>query len=216
MTKTTNMMPLMIDLSDKKVVIFGSGNVAKRKVTLFLQYTDVTVINHSIDDSFADLSNNSEHELNVIPVDLNCLLDIDFQEFVKNAFLVITATADFDLNVKIATIAKSCGALINKVDDAAEVIIPSIVKQGDMTVSIATNGASPALSKYTRLKIENLITEDYAKMAQLQKEMRQYYKIHIASEDERKTKLWSILQSQEIWNALSESYDRAYKLAQNI
>jgi len=97
-----------------------------------------------------------------------------------------------------------------------EVIIPSVINQGDLSVGISTQGKSPALSRYTRLKLEKIITEEYAKMARLQQEMREYYKLHIEDQQQRKKLLWEILNNEAIWSALEHSYDKAIALAKNV
>ena len=108
------------------------------------------------------------------------------------------------------------GVLTNEVDAVGEVVIPSVINYGDLTIGISTNGSSPALSKYTRKKIEQFITTSYASMARLQKEMREHYKQTVSDQEQRKKLLWMLLENEEIWLALSEDYNQALKIAHQV
>ena len=206
-----NLFPLMIDLSDKKIIIIGGGNVAERKADLFLDYAAVTVINVNFIATLEERQSNPRLEL--IYTNPEHLSDQELMDIFSDAFLVIPATADSSLNNRFASLAKQCGILTNQVDTVGEVVIPSVIKQGDLTIGISTNGSSPALSKFTRTKIEQLITPQYADMARLQCEIREYCKQQIIEQDKRKQILWDILNNNDIWQALSESYDQALKIA---
>ena len=214
MSLKKKLFPLMLDLSDKSITIFGAGKVAERKAKLFLEYADVTLINSDFNKSLHQL--HDEKPIKLIESNPDQLTDKQLKELVSDAFLVIPATADKQLNHRIAEVAKSCGAMINEVDSVGEVVIPSVVSHGDLTIGISTNGTSPALSKYTRKKIEDFITPSYASMAHLQEEMREYYKQTISDQEQRKKLLWSILDNDEIWIALSNNYDQALKIAHQV
>lgn len=208
------LFPLMLDLADKSVIIVGAGKVAERKAKLFLEYADVTLINLEFNKSLHQLYN--EKHIKLIESNPAHLTDKELETLFSHAFLVIPATGDKSLNHRIAEIAKSCGAIINEVDSVGEVVIPSVVSHGDLTIGISTNGTSPALSKYTRKKIEEFITPSYAVMARLQEEMREHYKQTISDQEQRKKLLWNILDNDEIWIALSNDYDQALKIAHQV
>jgi len=204
----------MIDLSNKKVILFGSGKVSRRKAQHLSSYGKVQVIASSFSEAFLQLK--SSHFIELTIVNLEQLSDADITTFVKDAFLVIPATNNADFNRKVTSIAQEKDILVNQVDTVGEVIIPSVINQGDLSVGISTQGKSPALSRYTRLKLEKIITEEYAKMARLQQEMREYYKLHIEDQQQRKKLLWEILNNEAIWSALEHSYDKAIALAKNV
>ena len=142
--------------------------------------------------------------------------DDKIAEIISNAFLVVPATNDASLNDRIVKIAQKSDILINKVDSVGDVVVPSVITRGDLTIGISTLGSSPALSKYTRKKIEQVITPQYADMIRLQNEMRTYLKQNVSEQEKRKEILWEILEDGNVWNALSESYEKAYNLANNI
>jgi len=201
----------MIDLNQKKVVIIGAGKVAERKVSLLINYTNITIINTDFSDKLKQ--KESAGQVTLLTASPRQISDDEFAKIFASAFLVIPATNDKQLNSHITDLAKLAGALTNQVDCVGEVILPSVINTGNLTIGISTNGTSPALSKYTRKKIEELVTPEYEKMALLQNEMREYYKQEIPDQQQRKQMLWAILSNKNIWQALSESYDKALKIA---
>jgi len=53
-------------------------------------------------------------------------------------------------------------------------------------------------------------------MAQLQADIRTIIKKQIPDQQTRKRLLWEILNNEQIWHALTDSYTKAYKLAIDI
>jgi precorrin-2 dehydrogenase/sirohydrochlorin ferrochelatase len=94
-----------------------------------------------------------------------------------------------------------------------DIVVPSVIKRGDIVIGISTLGQSPALSKYIRLRIEEVITPGFAGMSRLQNEIREILKTRVEDQKKRKKILWSIINDDEVWTALGESYDKAYMLA---
>ena len=101
-------------------------------------------------------------------------------------------------------------------DVLGSVVIPSVIKRGDLVIGISTLGRSPAVSKYSRRKIESLITPQYSDMIRLQAELRSYLKGHVGEQKKRKELLWKVLESEAVWEGLSESYEKAAELAYSI
>ena len=214
MTNERNLLPLMIDLSGRQVVIIGGGSVGERKATLFSKYADTTVVSAGFTPKLEEMKGADKVKL--IQADLGSLSDDKIADLISDAFLVIPATNNASLNDRIVQIAQKSDILINKVDSVGDVVVPSVITRGDLTIGISTLGSSPALSKYTRKKIEQVITPQYADMIRLQNEMRTYLKQNVSEQEKRKDILWKILDNGDVWDALSESYEKAYNIAHNI
>ncbi|VVB94690.1 Precorrin-2 dehydrogenase [uncultured archaeon] len=201
-------LPLMLDLSGKAVVIFGGGHVGERKAALFCEHAHVIVVSKEFTPRLIELSEKGK--INLIKADLS---ETGISEFLKNAFIVIPATNDAILNEKIAELAGKIGILIDRVDGLGDIIVPSVIKRGDIVIGISTHGQSPALSKYIRERIEEAITPGFAEMSKLQNELREVLKTRVEDQKKRRKILWSIINDYEVWTALGESYDKAYMLA---
>jgi len=200
----------MIDMEHKKVVIFGGGQVGERKATLFVKYAPTTLISRSFTSRIYDLGRQG---LELIRV--STLSDNEIQDHINDAFIVIPATSDMELNIKISDLAHSNGCLVNSVDGPDDLAVPSIIKRGNITLAISTQGASPALSKFIRLKIEETIPDgaEFEEMVQLLKEMREILKTEVTNQKDRASILWEILEDEDVWKALGESYKVAFDIA---
>lgn len=207
-------LPLLIDLAGRKIVIFGGGSVGERKSSLFSKYADVTVISSMFTSKLEELSLNGKVRL--FEADIGSLSDDSIRDFIHDSFLVIPATNDPSLNRKIMDVARENDILINQVDGVGDVVVPSVIQRGDLTIGISTLGSSPALSKYTRMKIEHIITPEYSDMIRLQNDVRKFLKKNVDDQKIRKAILWKVLENESVWGSLSQSYEKAYNIAYNI
>jgi len=204
----------MLDLSGRKIVICGGGSVGERKAELFCGCADTLVVSLEFSQRLQELESSGQIQL--VTLDLLAALDSELREIISGAFIVIPATSNFELNRKITDIAQESDILINQVDALGSVVIPSVIKRGDLVIGISTLGHSPAVSKYTRKQIENVITPAYSDMIRLQDELRNYLKQHVAEQRRRKEILWKILESEAVWEGFSESYEKAAEKAYAI
>lgn len=214
MAETNNFLPLILDLSGRKIVIFGGGSVGERKAELFCGCADTLVVSLDFSERLQELE--SSGQIRLVKLDLLAASDSELREIVSDAFIVIPATSNFELNRKITVIAQESDILINQVDALGNVVIPSVIKRGDLVIGISTLGHSPAVSKYTRKQIESVITPAYSDMIRLQDELRSYLKQHVAEQRKRKEILWRILESKTVWEGFSESYEKAAEAAYAI
>ncbi|WP_321429157.1 bifunctional precorrin-2 dehydrogenase/sirohydrochlorin ferrochelatase [uncultured Methanolobus sp.] len=214
MKDKNHFLPLLIDMSDKKVVIFGSGSVGERKANLFSEYAKVTVVSRSFYDVFYELE--EKYGIRLIKADAGKLTDDEINDIIRDAFLVIPATNDRSINERIVNLSKSLRILTNEVDAIGDVTVPAVIKRGGLTISISTLGSSPAFSRFTRRQVENIITPEFGDMIRIQDEMRTYLKAEVSDQRDRKEILWNILESEEVWTALEESYEKGFNTAQGI
>ncbi len=199
--------PLLLSLEGKEVVIFGGGDVGERKASLFCDHAEVSVVSRK----FAPQLLSLKEKIKLVEVkDLN---DAEINRYIKNAFIVIPATNDALLNERISQAAGRSGKLLNRVDGIGDVIVPSVIRRGDIVIGISTFGQSPALSKYIRERIEEVVTPEFAEMSRLQNEFREILKSMVPEQKERKDILWNIINDDEVWSAIGESYEKAYKVA---
>ena len=148
--------PVYLDLRGKPTVVLGGGMVAERKVTgLLAAGAAVTVISPKITEELARLERTGAIRVMRRPYSSG---DMD------GAYMAIASTDDVAINRTAAEEARRAGALVNTVDDVAycDFIAPAVVRQGDVTVAISTNGKSPAMARFVREELEAFLTPDYA------------------------------------------------------
>ncbi|ADL69105.1 precorrin-2 dehydrogenase/sirohydrochlorin ferrochelatase family protein [Thermoanaerobacterium thermosaccharolyticum] len=147
--------PIMLNITNKKCLVIGGGNVAYRKILSLLEFGGtVTAIAPKFIKDIWELSKNNRIEL----------IDRKYQKNdVQNYNLVIVATNDKMLNKEISKECIDNNIPVNVVDDKelSTFITPSVIRRGDLTISISTNGKSPLLSRRIREMLENVIVEEF-------------------------------------------------------
>ena len=211
---STPYLPLLIDFSDKVVVVFGGGAVGERKVKRFCEKAQVTVVSSNLTD---DLKEMEAHGLFFyVPTDISKMSDGEIFDCMSDAFLAIAATSDSEVNSRIISMANTAGILSNDTEDAGEVIIPSFIETGGLQIAISSGGESPAVTKYARMKIESAIGGDFEKMIDLQAQMREYLKTVEPDQKKRQEILWKIMNDEEIWKLLPTDFEKAKENAHGL
>ncbi|MBN1235357.1 MAG: bifunctional precorrin-2 dehydrogenase/sirohydrochlorin ferrochelatase [Methanotrichaceae archaeon] len=203
------LLPLFLDLKSRLVVIFGGGKVGERKARLFSQYGPVRVLSRDFSPGLLDLEKDLKRQIELVECDLSCV----FSKYLQGAFIAIPATSDSKLNRAIEEEAIAQGILVNKVDGAGDVVVPSILRRGPIALAISTE--NPGLTKYLRLRLEEELTEDYQDMARLLSQIRRENKELVPTQKDRARIIWEILKDDEVWGLLEVSYEKAYMRARS-
>ena len=139
--------PVALELSGRRCVVVGGGREAEGKARALLEAeADVVVIAPRISDGVADFVRRGEitHlSRRYRPGDLT------------GAFLVIAAGADAATRAAVFAEADAERVLCNAVDDVehCHFAVPSIVRRGELLLSISTGGRAPALAKRLRRRL---------------------------------------------------------------
>jgi len=201
------MIPLMLDLTGRRVLIFGGGDVGARKAAYFEHEAEVTVISRSFSPDLDGLAIRRQE------ADLSTLPDEALRGLLQGAFLAVAATPDTGLNDRIGKVCAGAGVLFNNAaGEPGDVIIPSVVRGSRYLVAISTRGKSPAVSRYLRMRLETEYA-DLDRMIDLQDEMRSMLREVEPVQAERSRILWSILRDEEVWGTLASDYERARAIA---
>ncbi|MGU3218571.1 NAD(P)-binding protein [Staphylococcus aureus] len=186
-------MPLMIDLTNKNVVIVGGGVVASRRAQTLNQYVEhMTVISPTITEKLQNMVDNGVviwKEKEFEPSDI------------VDAYLVIAATNEPRVNEKAVKQALPEHALFNNVGDASNgnVVFPSALHRDKLTISVSTDGASPKLTKSIMAELEALYPPSYSSYIDFLYTCRQKIKVLDITYNE-KQQLLSQIVSQEYLN----------------
>jgi siroheme synthase-like protein len=199
------MLPLWFDLSSRKVVVFGGGEVGRRKANYLASEAEVVVVSRDFVGGF----------LPSIMLRQGTVED-GLHDMVGWADLVIAATNDTRLNDTIASEAARQGKLCNRADGLSTFLIPSVVERENYCVAISTEGRSPGMSKFLRLELDRLLGRRYELMVSLQEELRELAKKKVPSQIERERRLWRVLEDGKIWAALESDPSKARELAMQI
>ncbi|MHB8491125.1 MAG: precorrin-2 dehydrogenase/sirohydrochlorin ferrochelatase family protein [Solirubrobacteraceae bacterium] len=107
---------------------------------------------------------------------------------IEDAVLVIAATDDTELNIRVYEDAERLAKLVNVVDvpPLCNFILPAIVRSGPLAIAISTAGSSPALAKRMAHEVSALFGEPYAQLALMLNEVRGWAKDALPTYQERK------------------------------
>jgi len=162
--------PIFLNIKGKKCVVVGGGEVAFRKVRALLGCgAKVVVVSPTLNSDLAQLA-----EVGTISV-----ISREYEpKDLTDAVIVVAATDIAEVNQNIAKKARKHGILVNVVDrpEASDFIMPSFVRRGDLVLAVSTSGASPALAKKIRMRLEQTFGEEYSPLLSLIKEVRQELK----------------------------------------
>jgi len=142
-------------LTDKDVLVIGAGRVGAAKVGLLVEAgARVTVIAREV---LAELPRA------VASIERRDYLDGDLRGFA----LVISATGDATVNDRVVEEARREGVWLNVVDDPqrSDFYFTAVHRAGDVTVSVSTEGASPALAQELRSMIARRLPDNLADVA---------------------------------------------------
>ena len=162
--------PVFLNLTERRCVIIGGGQIAEGKISKLLDSgAKIIVISPDATQGIRGFAERGQIEF-----DLRKYQEGDLQ----GAFLAIAATNDRMVNQEIFEEAEKQGILLNAVDDMprCSFIAPSIVERGPVTVAISTGGASPALARKLREKMEVSSALDWADATSVLSKARQIIK----------------------------------------
>lgn len=192
------MIPLLHDLSDEPVLVFGGGPVGARKARRFDREARVVVLS----PTFADADFGGAELVRAAPDAASVSGWIDRADPV----LVVTATDDESLNAAVAEAAEAAGVLVNRTDrsgdrSAGSVVVPATVRDGPVTVAVATDGTSPALSGHLRERFEDDL-EGVGELARATGEVRERLQSRGVPPAERRETVRALVRSPAVWTAL--------------
>lgn len=159
--------PVALTVAGRRCVVAGGGGVATRKVLALLEAgAAVHVVSPALSEELAALATAgriSAERRPYAPGDA------------RGAFLVIAATDARAVNAAVAAEARAERALVTVCDDpaAGDLVGVAAIRRGDLTVTISTEGRSPALARLLREEIEALLTPDRLALLDLMAAERQ-------------------------------------------
>jgi len=153
--------PVNLDIKKRKCLVVGGGDVGTRKVITLLECgASVTVVSIKASEKLIKLAESGCIELKKRPYGESDL---------EGMFLVICATDNEELNLKVSRDAEKLNMLCNIADrpEACNFILPALVKRGDLVIAVSTSGKSPAFAKKLRKDLEKQYGAEYADFLRL-------------------------------------------------
>ncbi len=146
--------PVYLNLAGRRCLVVGGGPIAVEKVSGLKEAgAQVTVVAPEIHQELRQWHKRGEIEWQA-----RTFTEAD----VTDAFLVIGATDDQQVNREVYEAGERLNRLANAVDDPdyCNFIMAAVVRQGPMQVAVSSAGCSPALAQRVRNRIASEIFDE--------------------------------------------------------
>ncbi|MCI5146556.1 MAG: bifunctional precorrin-2 dehydrogenase/sirohydrochlorin ferrochelatase [Candidatus Electrothrix sp. AR3] len=181
------MYPICLNIKGQLCTVVGGGVVAERKVLALLEAeARVRIISPALTKPLTELA--TEGSITWLPRRY-CRDDLD------QAFLVFAATDKREVQEEVRRDASKAGILINVTDapEQSEFHVPAVIRQGDLTLTVSTNGKSPALAAKIRKQLTKNYGPEYAVLLHLMAQLREQVLAGDCENEERKILFQNIL-----------------------
>jgi precorrin-2 dehydrogenase/sirohydrochlorin ferrochelatase len=159
--------PANLLVRGRRVVVVGGGRIAARKIEPLLEADAlVEVVSPEVGAevrAWADAGRLVLHERAFRAGDL------------EGAWLALTATDDPVVNTAVHAAGEAGRVWVNSADDPANCsfTLMSVIRRGDLVVSVGTGGRSPALAAQLRRRLEEEIGPEYETLLDLLADARE-------------------------------------------
>jgi len=148
--------PIFLDLSGRRCVVVGGGEVANRKARKLLQARARVVV----------ISPEVGAELESVGIEIHRR---PYREGdLEGAYLAFAATNVRGVNAAVAREAKERGVPVNVADSSSEgdFALPSTLRRGRLQVAVSTGGASPTLARRIRDELEEAFQPEWTNIVE--------------------------------------------------
>nr|WP_268894597.1 bifunctional precorrin-2 dehydrogenase/sirohydrochlorin ferrochelatase [Heliomicrobium gestii] len=194
----------MLRLEGQPCLVVGGGQVAERKIESLLEVgARVTVISPAITAQIQDWVNEDKLRCHLRP----------YQDGDAAGHIVVVAATDVtEVNEQVARDCFQRNILINTVDipSLCNFYVPAVVRRGDLTIAISTNGASPAVARRIREKLEATFGEEYGEYLQLMKSLRAQV-LRDVTDPKRRKAIFDALAEAGLLDCIQAGDDQALK-----
>ena len=154
------MLPIALNLCNRRVIVIGGGQVAARKAATCLEAgAHVTVVAPDLIESFPPLV---EHRARF------------YRRGDCDGFdLVFAATNKREVNAQIADEARSNKIWCNIADDpeSSDFHTQSLVRRDQIAIGVSTGRLSPILARHLRERVESVVGPEYETLQELTREL---------------------------------------------
>jgi len=195
--------PIMLKLSNQRIVVIGGGSVAERKVHGLLDggVKDITVVAPTLCSQLQQLAQSKT---------INWIERSYERSLIEGATFVFAATDDKLLNEAISNDALACDILVCNVSNGEQgsFITPAIARHDGLTLAISSGGSSPSLIKYMKNELLQHFLPRYEQARLLLERVRGDV---LASELNSKQRQYMLeLATMEAVSGISDPYEQWY------
>ncbi|MBL4903001.1 MAG: bifunctional precorrin-2 dehydrogenase/sirohydrochlorin ferrochelatase [Desulfocapsa sp.] len=192
-----SLYPVNLDVRDQLCIIVGGGTVASRKIESLLPCgAKICVISPLVVTRIAERAEDG-------------LLELKQREYRRGdllgAKLVFAATNSRPIQKQIVTEANVAGILVNVADmpESCTFQVPASCRRGDLLLTVATGGGSPALAARIRKELERSYGPEYMLLVDLMATLRKQI-VGVTGDATEHKQLFEKLLDSEILNCIRQ------------
>lgn len=202
--------PVFLKLAGKKCLVVGGGSVAERKVEALARCgAEIHVVSPELTPGLQQMSANGriQHRAGFYRSD-------DLEE----AFLVVSAANDDNVNRTVAADCAARNIMINVVDDPdrCSFVVPSVVHRGPFKLAISTGGNSPQLARVIREQLEKEFGPQYGDFVNFLGRIREQVRQNIGDPDRRREVLNNLVDKVALDMLKQGETERAKERVRNV
>jgi precorrin-2 dehydrogenase/sirohydrochlorin ferrochelatase len=189
-------LPIGLSVENRSCLVVGGGSVASRRVGALLDAgARVTVVSPEVRPEIDRAVHEWYGQVFREPYS---------PERLDGMFLVITATDDPAVNASVLRDARERGILCSDASSVEDTdfMIPSIIRRGDLVITVTTGGASPSLSARIRDELERQYGPEYLGLLVVLAEARSVAREQIPDRSRRQRALRAIAEDNTIMDLM--------------
>jgi precorrin-2 dehydrogenase/sirohydrochlorin ferrochelatase len=206
MTESHFAYPIVLNLSGRRALVVGGGEVALRKARALADAgAEVRVVAPKLVAGFTEDGR------------FECLAARYERHHLEGALVAVAATDDEAVNRQVARDARAAGVLVNVVDrpELCDFIVPAQVRRGDLVVAVSTGGAAPSLARRLRERLEKEFGPEYATYLAVLREVREDLKRRNLAPEVRR-RLFERLTEDDLLAAARQGTDALRRIIREV
>ncbi|WP_320008232.1 bifunctional precorrin-2 dehydrogenase/sirohydrochlorin ferrochelatase [Maridesulfovibrio sp.] len=189
--------PIFLKVKNRKCLLVGAGAVGIRKLKSILacKPEQVTVL---------DTAEPGPELLEISRDQRVIFKQRHFQDSdLDNVFIAFACTNNAELNRRMSDLCMKKNILCNIADfpEGSNFIVPSVIRQGDLTLAVSSGGSTPALTKRIRSELQEIFGPHYAAFITLMGRIRPLV-LDLGKETSQNTALFRLLVGSPILDEL--------------
>ena len=164
--KNSIYFPLLLNIQNYPCLVVGGGKVALRKVTSLLNFQiKPTVLAPKLCQPLLELQRKRK---------IKVIKKVYSKAYLNNFKVVFCATDNPKLNRMVRKDCTEKNIVLNVADipELCDFILPAIVKRGDLTISVSSQGVAPFYAAELRKRLDHIFPSYYENVIELAGEFR--------------------------------------------
>ncbi|NDV24507.1 bifunctional precorrin-2 dehydrogenase/sirohydrochlorin ferrochelatase [Desulfovibrio sp. JC022] len=150
--------PIFLKVKNRNCLLVGAGAVGVRKLKSILECNpkQVTVLDTAEPgDEMLEISHDQRVIFEQRPFE---------DEDLNDVFIAFACTSNAEVNRRMADLCAEKNILCNIADfpEGSNFIVPSVIRQGDLTLAVSSGGCTPAFTKKIRRELQGIFGPHYA------------------------------------------------------